>query len=144
MRRLLAILAAAASLSAAPLAAQARPPLSDVLDNLADLWARGDAGAIAGLTSASGVDIEIAGVAMGSISGRKLSAALRRIFDERVTVSVVSRMTSPVQGVEDRAFGELSWRVRLGGATVAESTTVFLALIHEPVGWRVTQIRILE
>lgn len=144
MRRLLTVIAAIASLAAAPAAAQERPPLGDVLDSLAALWARGDATAIAELTSASGVDFEIAGVGMGSISGRKLSAALRRMFEERVTVSVVSRMTSAVQGVEDRAFGELTWKVRHSGATLAESATVFLALVHEPVGWRVTQIRILE
>lgn len=144
MRRLFALGVAALALGAAPAAAQERPPLGDVLDRLASLWARGDVLAIAELTAEGGVDFEIEGVGMGSISGRKLSAALRRIFEERVTVSVVSRMTSAVQGVEDRAFGELTWEVRRAGASIPERATVFLALVHEPVGWRVTQIRILE
>lgn len=138
------LLTLVALLLAAPLPAQNRPPLGDVLDSLAGLWARGDAAGIAGLSSASGVDFEVAGETVGTLSGRKLSGALRRVFEDRVTVAVVSRMTSPVQGVEDRAFGELGWELRRGGATVPEESTVFLALIHEPVGWRVTQIRILE
>ena len=144
MRRasLLALLATA--LVAAPAAAQDHRPLGAVLDNLATLWASGDAGAIADLTSTSGIDVEISGSSMGSLSGRKLAAALRRVFDDRVTVSVESKMTSAVKGAEDRAFGELAWVLRPGGASVAESTTVFLALVHEPVGWRITQIRILE
>lgn len=131
-------------LVAAPAAAQDHRPLGDVLDNLAALWASGDAAAIADLTSTSGIDVEIAGSFMGSLSGRKLAAALRRVFEDRVTVSVESKMTSAVKGVEDRAFGELAWVLRPGGASVSERTTVFLALVHEPAGWRLTQIRILE
>ena len=147
MRRTLALLVAAFALAAAPAApaaAQAGAPLGDVLDSFARYWARGDASAIARMTSSSGVDFEVAGAPMGSLSGRKLSAALRRVFDDRVTVSVVYKMTSPVQGVEDRAFGELAWVLRTGGATIPESATIFLGLVHEPVGWRITQIRILE
>lgn len=135
---------AGALLAAPPAAAQDPAPLGDVLDSLAALWARGDATAIAELSSTGGVDFEVHGETVGTISGRKLSAALRRVFEDRVTVAVVSRMTSAVQGVEDRAFGELGWELRRGGASVPEQSTVFLALIHEPVGWRVTQIRILE
>lgn len=142
--RVLAALVVAAMLGAAPAAAQDQPPLGDVLDSLAALWARGDASAIAGLTSDRGVDFEVDGVSMGSISGRKLAAALRRIFEDRVTVDVQFETTSPVQGVEDRAFGELRWMLRPGGASVPERATVFLALAHERAGWRVTQIRILE
>ena len=144
MTRLLALVVCALGLTAAPAAAQDYSPLDDVLDTLAAMWARGDAGGIVQLTAEGGADVEIAGATMGSLSGRKLSAALRRVFDDRETISVVSKMTSPVRGVEDRAFGELAWTLRIGGATVAEQTTVFLALAHEPVGWRVTQIRILE
>lgn len=143
MKRILVLVAAALVLGAAPAAAQSAP-LGDVLDNLAALWARGDADAIAEFTAASGTDFEVGGATLGSLSGRKLSAALRRIFDDRETVSVVSKMTSPVRGVEDRAFGEFAWVLRVGGATVPEQTTVFVALVHEPVGWRITQIRILE
>lgn len=144
MRRLLLLALATASLSAAPAAAQEPAPLGDVLDSLAGLWARGDASAIADMAAVSGVEVEVAGATIGVISGRKLAAALRRVFDDRVTVAVESKMTSAVRGVEDRAFGELRWQLRIGGASAPEEATVFLALVHEPVGWRVTQIRILE
>ena len=53
--RTLAFLLVALALGAAPAAAQNQPPLGDVLDRVAELWARGDAGAIAGLTSERGV-----------------------------------------------------------------------------------------
>lgn len=142
--RTLALACVGFALATAPVAAQTQPPLGDVLDSLAALWARGDAAAIVALTSDEGVDIEVAGIAMGSISGRKLSAVLRRLFEDRTTVEVEFLTTAPVQGVEDRAFGELRWTLRPGGATVPERTTVFLALVHERAGWRVTQIRILE
>ena len=128
----------------APAAAQEPPPLGEVLNSLADLWDSGDASAITALSAASGVDIEIGGVTLGSVTGRKLTAALRHVFDDWVSVSVVYNMTSPVMGVEDRAFGELTWEIRHAGATASERTTVFLALVREPAGWRVTQIRILE
>jgi hypothetical protein len=144
VRRAALIVLGAVLLGPEPVAAQDPAPLGDVLDNLAALWARGDATAIADLSATGGVDFEMEGETVGTISGRKLSAALRRVFDDRVTVAVVSRMTSAVQGVEDRAFGELAWELRRGGATLPEHSTVFLALVHEPVGWRVTQIRILE
>ena len=144
MRRSALMALLAALLAVAPAAAQDHRPLGDVLANLADLWASGDAGAIADLTSTSGIDFEIAGSSMGSLSGRKLAAALRRVFEDRVTVSVESKMTSAVKGAEDRAFGELAWVLRPRGASISERTTVFLGLVHEPVGWRLTQIRILE
>ena len=143
MKRLLTIALVALAV-AAPAAAQDRAPLGDVLDSLRGLWAREDASAISDYIAASGADLEIGGASMGGLNGRKLSAALRRVFDDRETVSVVSRMTSPVQGVEDRAFGEFEWVLRVRGATVSENATVFVALVHEPAGWRITQIRILE
>lgn len=144
MTRSLLLTAALALAAALPLSAQDPRPLGEVLDGLADLWEGGDAHGIAELAASSGVDFEVHGLGLGSVSGRKLAGALRRVFEDRVTVSVVSNMTSPVMGVEDRAFGELTWEVRLGGATVTERSTVFLALVREPAGWRVTQIRILE
>lgn len=144
MTRALVLAAALVLGGSAPASAQTPRPLGDVLDSLAALWERGDAHGIAELTAAAGVDFEIGGVTLGSVSGRKLAAALRRVFEDHVTISVLPNMTSPVMGVEDRAFGELTWEVRLDGATVAERTTVFLALVREPTGWRVTQIRILE
>lgn len=144
MTRALILAGALAMVAAAPVSAQDPRPLGAVLDDLATMWERGDAHAIAELAASSGVDFEVHGLALGSVAGRKLAGALRRVFDNRQTVSVVSNMTSPVMGVEDRAFGELSWAVRPGGATVTERSTVFLALVREPAGWRVTQIRILE
>ena len=78
---------AGALLAAPPAAAQDPAPLGDVLDSLAALWARGDATGIAELSAAGGVDFEVEGETVGTITGRKLSASLRRVFYDRVTVA---------------------------------------------------------
>lgn len=143
MRRAL-IAGVLGALLVAPTSASAQEPLGEFLETIAALWAEGDAQTIGAFTSRSGTNLEIGGVAMGTLEGRKFSGALRRLFDDHVTVSVVANMTRAVHGVEDRAFGELAWEVRPSGATMPETVVVFLALVHEPVGWRLTQIRILE
>lgn len=127
--------------AAVPAAAQ--QPLGDVLDILAALWARSDATAIADLVAVQGLELELQGRPVGPIGGRRVASALRRVFDEGETLSVVAAMTERVTGTDDRAFGELVWQVRSRGATVPERSTVFFALVREDRGWRVSQIRIL-
>lgn len=144
MTRVLPMVGLVGGFLLAPAPAISQQPLGDFLETVAELWAEGDARAIGAFSARSGTDLEIAGVSMGSLQGRKFSGALRRVFEDHVTVSVVANMTRAVHGVEDRAFGELIWEVRPAGATMSDSATVFLALVREPRGWRLTQIRILE
>lgn len=141
MRCTVSLAVMALVIGAAPVAAQ--DPLGDALDTVAGLWARGDAGSLAALVATDGLELELRGKPLGSISGRRVASALRRVFEDYETVSVVAAMTSRVSGTEDRAFGELVWQVRSLGGTVPERTTVFLGLVREPQGWRVSQIRIL-
>ena len=144
MRRALFLLGLLGVVALAPAPAEAQQPLGEFLETVAGLWAEGDARAIGAYTSRSGTDLEIAGASMGSLDGRQFTGALRRVFDDHITISVVASMTRAVHGVEDRAFGELAWEVRPAGATMPDTVVVFLALVREPVGWRLTQIRILE
>ncbi|HSH44652.1 MAG TPA: hypothetical protein VK966_02285 [Longimicrobiales bacterium] len=139
-----ALLAAVSAAAASPTRVAAQEPLGEVLSAIADHWEEGDARAIGSYVSRRGTRLEVGGMATGGLDGRKLVGALRRIFDDRVTVSVVSNMSRAVQGAEDRAFGELVWRVRRQGATVPETSVVFLALVRERAGWRLTQIRVLD
>lgn len=140
MRRILPVLALLA-LAPAPAAAQAQ--LDDVLDSLARLWSTAELVAIAEMVAADGAEFEVDGHAMGSLNGRKMVAALRRVFEDRETVAVRSSLSSRVMGTDDRAFAELVWDARPPGGTVPERSTVFLALVHEDGAWRVSQIRIL-
>lgn len=130
-------------LALAPGAGAAQAPLPDVLDRLADLWSRAEVAAIAEMVAADGVDVEIEGQSMGALTGRKMVAALRRMFEDRETVGVRSSMSARVVGTDDRAFGELVWDARPPGGTVPERSMVFLALVREADEWRLSQIRIL-
>lgn len=127
----------------APVAAQEPADPAPLLQRLAALWAGGDAGAIAGHVAGSGLELEIEGASLGPVAPRKAAATLRRVFAGQETVSVATTMTARVQGVEDRAFGELTWDYRPDGAASTERHTIFVGLVREGRGWRVSQIRIL-
>jgi hypothetical protein len=139
--RALALALLLAVFGAAPVAAQ--EDLGGLRDTLATLWARGDAAALAGLSAEPGIDLELGGPPLGHLGGRRAAAALRHLFTLQETVSVRPGATERVPGAENRAFGELSWEIRVTGAPLTERSTVFVALVREPVGWRVSQIRIL-
>lgn len=119
-------------------------PLDRVLDRLADSWARADAGDIAALVAEPGLSLAVDGEPMGPLGTRQAAAALRRIFEERETVELDPGMERVVGGAPPRAFGELNWRHRARGTTIPERTVVFIGLIREDDGWRLTEIRLLE
>jgi hypothetical protein len=148
VRRPRAALALVALLVAAPAPlgarAETQEDLSAVLATLAALWARGDANALAAFGASHGIDLEIQGESLGRVSGRKAAAALRHIFANQETVSVLASRTSRVTGTDHSAFGELTWVVRARGSVVPQRTTVFLGLVREGRTWRVSQIRILR
>ncbi|MFW5951147.1 MAG: hypothetical protein ACOCVZ_03420 [Gemmatimonadota bacterium] len=141
VRPLLLLLALA--LSPAGLAGQQRDELPRLVETLAQLWARGEAGRLAGLGAEDGLDLEIQGRAMGAVTGRRAAAALRQLFGAQQTVAVRHGVVSRVSGAENRAFAELTWEVRPPGAQVTERTTVFVGFVRERSRWRVSQIRIL-
>lgn len=140
--RLLA-LAFALSLAAAPAAAQQPDDLVRLKDTLTILWERGDAARLVKLSAGSGVDLEVRGNAMGSLTGRRAAAALRHLFAAQQTVSVESGTPSRVAGADNRAFLELTWEVRPTGGPVSERSTVFIGFIREGAQWKVSQIRVL-
>ena len=140
MIRLLTLLVV---LVAVPATTSGQAPLADVLDELTGLWARGEVAGIAALVAEDGVEFEVDGRTTGILTGRKVVAALRRLFEDTETVSVRANLSSRVVGTDDQAFAELVWDARPPGGTVAERSTVFLALVRQSQGWRVSQIRIL-
>lgn len=144
MIRSLVVSLALAAVMAAPVSAQEEPDLDGLLDTLATLWARGDAARLAEFSADSGLELEVHGETLGVLAGRRVTAALRRVFANQETVSVVASMTSRVTGAEDRAFGELRWELRPDGTTLPEHNTVFVGLVREHDGWKVSQIRILK
>jgi hypothetical protein len=118
--------------------------LERVLDHFAAAWARGDAAGIAALVSRAGVSIDPGNGSVGPLGARQAAAMLRRIFDDRETTVVRAGTAQIVGGAPPRAFGEIAWAARSRGTTESENATVFLALIRERDGWRITQIRLLR
>jgi hypothetical protein len=140
-RRLLAAIVAV-TLASAPVPAQ--QDLPGVLDTLAQLWARGDAAALATFGSGRGIELEVHGESLGRVSGRKAAAALRHVFAEQETIAVRPSLRSRVTGSDQAAFAELIWEVRPRGSIVPARSTVFLGLVREGRGWRVSQIRVMR
>lgn len=129
---------------AAPAAAQQVDDLAGLLDTLAVLWRHGEAAELAAHSAATGIDLEVQGRLIGSLHGRRAAAALRQLLGGQETVSVRSGSAAKVVGVDDRAFGEFIWVVRMPGADVTETLKIFVALIREEQGWRISEIRIFR
>ena len=138
------VLALGLQLLAVPAAAQQTDDLTRLLDTLADLWTRGDAVALAAHSAESGLDLELRGVSIGSLEGRRAAAAIRQLLAGQETVVVERGSAATVVGAEDRAFGELIWKVRMPGTDATESRKVFVALVREDRAWRISEIRILR
>lgn len=141
MKRALALTLALLLSAAAGARAQ---ELEQILDRFASAWARGDAGSLAALVSSNGVSIDVGGGAVGPLPQRQAAALLRRAFDERETTVVRAGLAQVVGGNPPRAFGEIVWTAKFRGTTESEHATIFLALVREPGGWRVNQIRLLR
>jgi hypothetical protein len=139
-----ALAAMTAILIVAPAAAQEPDDLTRLLDTLAVLWTRGDAVALASHGAEMGLDLEVHGETIGPLQGRRAAAALRQLFQTQETVSVQTGSSARIVGAEDRAFGEFIWVVRMPGVGVTEDNKIFVALVREDDGWRVSQIRILH
>jgi hypothetical protein len=118
--------------------------LGQVIDRLMIFWTKGDATAISSLVARTGISLDVDGGPIGPLSARQTAAVLRRVFDDRETVALHASLTQIVGGAPARAFGELTWFVRARGTTIPEHATVFVALVLERDGWRVTQIRLLR
>lgn len=116
--------------------------LQQTLDRVAAAWHRGDVNAITALAASAGMSVDVDGTAVGPLGQRQAAAVLRRVFDDRESVSA-RRSMSRTTGT-DRAFGEISWTVRAKGTTIPERATVFIAFIREDGSWRVSEIRLLQ
>ncbi len=132
----------ASGLAPAPAAAQRFDDAASVARAVEARWQQGDAGGVVALGADAGLDLEIEGLSFGQLGGRRAAAALRSLFRGGETVDVQAGRLSHVAGADDRAFVELDWLVRPVGSMAVERTTVFLGLVREPAGWRVSQIRV--
>jgi hypothetical protein len=141
MAAVLGLALAAVAFLPAPAAAQ---DLDQALARIAGAWHRGDAGTIAGLAARTGISLDVDGRPAGPLQARQAAAVIRRIFEDRESVSARANMTRVVGGAPERAFGEISWTTRARGTTIPERATIFVAFVLEDGRWRITEIRLLR
>lgn len=127
-------------LAAAPAQAQR---LDQTMARVAAMWARGDVRGLTRHAAASGFALRLDASPSGPVGSRQAAAALRRLFEDGETLSVRPGIAKVVGGEPTRAFGELEWITRPRGTTIPERRTVFVALVREGDGWRVTEIRVM-
>lgn len=127
-------------LVAAPARAQ---ELEATMARVAQMWARGDVRGLTRHAAESGFALRLDANPGGPVGSRQAAAALRRLFEHDETVSVKPGVAKVVGGQPTRAFGELEWITRPRGTTIPERRTVFVALVREGDGWRVTEIRVM-
>ncbi|MCI0437000.1 MAG: nuclear transport factor 2 family protein [Gemmatimonadetes bacterium] len=138
MRVLPLLLALAGAL---PVSAQ---DLRPAMNRLVQAWQRGDADALSSFAAKSGVSLDLEGHRVGPYMPRQVTSALRRLFEQRETVSATIGMGKEVGGEPRRAFVEITWVTRPRGTTIPEETTVFFSLEREGESWRITEIRLIH
>lgn len=108
-----------------------------VLESASQSWARGDAEAIAALATRGGLFINLAGRSFGPLGSRHAAALLRDLFESIGIARLEQRSIQFIGGPQPRGYGEFVWRTEGG-----QPTTVFLGLVQEKDGWRLTEIRV--
>ena len=139
-RRIIALVASISLLQAVPAHAQR---LGDIIDIVTFAWSHGDTRALAAMAARDGISIETKRGHMGPLGARQANAVLRRLLEERETVSIRQGVTQEVGGNPRRAFSEIRWVVRTPDTNQPERLTIFIELVHEGERWRITQIRML-
>jgi hypothetical protein len=118
--------------------------LKPLLERVANALQRGDVGGISALSARAGVSLDVDGRNVGPLGPRQTAAVLRRLFEDREVVGARVNTIREVGGEPTRAFGEIIWSTRARGTTIPERATIFVALVREERGWRVTEIRLLR
>lgn len=117
--------------------------LDDIVEIIAFAMQHSDAKTVVAMASREGIIIETREGRMGPLGARQANAVLRRLFNERETVSVRPSMVQAVGDAPRRAFGEITWVTRAPDTTQSERMTIYLELAREGERWRITQIRML-
>jgi hypothetical protein len=103
-----------------------------------------DVGALGAQASREGLSIDLSGERVGPFSGRQAAAALKRIFEERETVSISIGSVRETGGDPRRGYVELNWVIRTRGSRIPERSTVVVALELDRDQWRITEIRLMR
>lgn len=126
----------------APAPAHAQDDLARAYSRVTREWARGNASGVAALTANASLDLHDG--PLGPLGTRQVGAVLRRLFDNMETVEVQRGMLERVGGTPPRAFGSITWTVRVNGTEQPRRHTVYFALARIGEEWLVTEIRLIR
>jgi hypothetical protein len=113
-------------------------------ERLARSWERADVNAIGNQAAEEGLSVELGGERVGPVSSRQAAAILKRVFDERETMSTQVGSAREMHGENRRGFVELTWVVKSRGTSIPDSLTVLFSLELEERQWRITEIRLMR
>lgn len=136
-------LALALTLLAAATGARAQD-IRPFAEGLAHAWERGDVNALGNRSAKAGLSLDVGGERVGPVSSRQVGALLKRVFDDRETISVRVGSAREMHGENKRAFVELNWVTRSRGTSIPDSTTVLFSLELDQEQWRITEIRLMR
>lgn len=136
---LVAAFTAIVAAAARPVSAQ---DLRPTVSRLASAWARGDFTEIGTRAARSGLSIAVNGDKTGPYNERQAAAALKRVFEDRETLSARPGKSGVIPGNRRKAYVEISWTTRTKGSRIEEQTTVVLQLIEDGQDWRITEIHL--
>lgn len=127
-------------------AAQQPPaPLQNFIASVARLWADGNAEAIVELAAPDGrILLDLAGEGPGEVQERNAAAALRRLFNDRETVTTRTTQVAISGGTPLRGFGELTWVARPRGVTDTQASVVYVGAVWDGRAWRLRELRVLR
>lgn len=112
---------------------------------IASAWQRGDVGTLGAQASPEGLSIDLAGERVGPYgTGRQAAAALKRLFEDRETVSISIATAKETGGEPRRGYVELNWVTRARGSRIPERSVVVVALEVDHDQWRITEIRLMR
>ncbi len=115
-----------------------------VADLVAHAWGEGDAQALRGLLSESGVDLSLHGEVYQALGAVRVATALKAFFHDHHPRSAEVRRVSRADGSPLRAFTEISWQWLGSGSVEEESGTLFVGLEQTSSGWRVNELRVVS
>jgi len=118
--------------------------LKPAAQRLAAAWERADVNTLGDLVARSGLSLDVGGERVGPVAGRQAAAMLKRVFDERETMSASVGAAREMHGENRRAFVEITWVTRSRGTSIPDSTTVLFSLELEREQWRITEIRLMR
>jgi hypothetical protein len=129
----------------APAATQeTTPSLEAFVQQVARLWAAGDAGGLVELMPSDNRLLLDTGTGTEAANSRHASAALRALFSERETTAVRAVRVTVASSRPPQGFGEIAWTFRARGSPGDQTRNVYVAALWEAPAWRISELRVMR